>query len=258
MKIIVLLKQVPDTWEDRKLNLQTGLLDRQGSEPVLEEITEKALEVALQYKDRDTLTEIVVLSMGPASVTTALRRGLSMGADRAIHVLDDSLVGADMARTATTLAAAIRRENPDLVIAGNESTDGRGGIVPAMIAEHLGQASLSQLHSVEITNLTISGERASENGSLMVHAPLPAVISVTERAAQARFPGFKGVLGAKKKPLEILTLGDLGLAPGFEGLGRSTIVSTLERPARSAGRKIVDDGTAATELADFLADARLI
>ena len=258
MKIIVLLKQVPDTWEDRKLNLQSGLLDRVSSEPVLEEITEKALEVALAHKDRNKLTEIVVLSMGPESVTTALRRGLSMGADRAIHVRDDSLVGADMARTAITLAAVIRREDPDLVIAGNESTDGRGGVVPAMIAEHLGQANLSQLHSVEITNVAISGKRASENGSLMVHAELPAVISVTERAAEARFPGFAGVLGAKKKPLEILTLDDLGLEPHFAGLGRSSIVSTLERPARSAGRKVIDDGNAANELADFLADARLI
>lgn len=258
MKIVVLLKQVPDTYEDRKLSLQTGLLDRQSSEPILEEITEKALEVALQYKDHDKNTEIVVISMGPASVVTALRRGLAMGADRAMHVLDDSLVGADLAWTAKTLAAAIARENPDLVIAGNESTDGRGGVVPSMIAEHLGLPSLSQLHSVDLTDAGINAERASENGSLLVQCALPAVISVTERAAEARFPSFKGVIGAKKKPLDVVTVAQLDLEPQFAGLGRSSIVSTVERPARTAGRKITDDGTAATELAAFLADARLI
>lgn len=260
MKIVVLLKQVPDTYEDRKLNLQTGLLDRQTGEQILEEITEKALEVALQYKDKNKHTEIIVLSMGPVAVVSALRRGLSMGADRGIHILDDALSGADMSWTARTLAAAIARENPGLVVAGNESTDGRGGIIPAMIAEHLGRPSLSQLHSVAITDTTISGERASESASMMVHAALPAVISVTERAAEARFPSFKGVLGAKKKPIEVLRLADLGLAPEteFSGVGRSSIVSTAERPARDAGRKITDDGTAAAALADFLVDARLI
>ena len=260
MKIVVLLKQVPDTYEDRKLNLQTGLLDRQTGEQILEEITEKALEVALQYKDKNKHTEIIVLSMGPVAVVSALRRGLSMGADRGIHILDDALSGADMSWTARTLAAAIARENPGLVVAGNESTDGRGGIIPAMIAEHLGRPSLSQLHSVAITDTTISGERASESASMMVHAALPAVISVTERAAEARFPSFKGVLGAKKKPIEVLRLADLGLAPEteFSGVGRSSIVSTAERPARDAGLKITDDGTAAAALADFLVDARLI
>jgi electron transfer flavoprotein beta subunit len=258
MKIVVLLKQVPDTYEDRKLDLHTGLLDRKASEPTLEEITEKALEIALQHKDQNKQTEIVVLSMGPATVTSALRRGLSMGADRAIHILDDSLAGADMAWTARTLAAAIARENPDLVIAGNESTDGRGGVVPSMIAEHLSVPSLSQLHSVDLSEARISGERASESGSLMVHAALPAVITVTERAAEARFPSFKGVLGAKKKPLEVLTLADLSIDAGFAGLGHSTVISTVERPARGVGRKITDDGTAAAELADFLVGARLI
>lgn len=256
MKIVVLLKQVPDTYEDRKLDLQTGLLDRHTNEQILEEITEKALEVALRHKDQNKQTEIVVLSMGPASVTAALRRGLSMGADRAIHILDDSLVGADMAQTARTLAAVIARESPQLVIAGNESTDGRGGVVPSMIAEHLAMPSLSQLHSVELTDAAISGERGSEGGSLLVHAALPAVISVNERAADARFPSFKGVLGAKKKPLEVVTVAILGMASG--PAARSSIVSTTERPVRQAGRKVTDDGTAADELAAYLADAQLI
>ena len=260
MKIVVLLKQVPDTYEDRKLNMQTGLLDREVSEPILEEITERALEIALQYKDKNKQTEIVVLSMGPASVTSALHRGLSMGADRAVHILDDALRGSDLSWTATALAAAVSRENPDLVVAGNESTDGRGGVIPAMIAEYLGLPNLSYLHSVELTDSSVSGERGSESGSLMVCTSLPAVISITERAAEARFPNFKGVLGAKKKPLVVLSLADLAIDPAttLVGVGHSVIVSTVERPARQAGRKLIDDGNAAAELADFLAAGRLI
>ncbi|MCU1477797.1 MAG: electron transfer flavoprotein beta-subunit [Subtercola sp.] len=260
MKIVVLLKQVPDTYEDRKLDLETGLLDRKASEPILEEITERALEVALQHKDSNKQTEIVLITMGPASVTSALRRGLSMGADRAVHVLDDALGGSDVSWTATALAAAIARESPDLVIAGNESTDGRGGVVPAMIAEHLRLPNLSNLHSVTLTESSVGGERGSESGSLTVHTSLPAVISVTERAAEARFPNFKGVLGAKKKPLAVLSLADLGISPSntFAGAGRSVVISTIARPARQAGRKVTDDGNAAVLLADFLAEGRLI
>lgn len=255
MKIVVLVKQVPDTEDPRTLDLQTGLLNRAEAEPVVDEINERALEVALQVKDGAKDTEIVVLTMGPDGATSALRKALSMGADSAVHVLDDALAGSDAARTAAVLAAAVKSTGFDLLIAGNESTDGRGGVVPAMIAEHLGLPHLTSLNSTEISDGSVSGVRAGDSGTLNVHASLPAVITVTERSAEARFPNFKGILGAKKKPLTVITLGELGIT---EPAARSTVLSTAERPAREAGKKIVDEGNAGVELAEFLIAERLV
>ena len=260
MKIIVLVKQVPDTYEERKLDSTTGILDRGASDPIIDESGERALEVALRYKDSHKETDVVLLSMGPTSVTAALRKGLSLGADSAVHVLDDALAGADLSRTSAALAAALARSGYDLIIAGNESTDGRGGMIPAMVAEHLRLPHLTFLDSVEISDDRVSGVRGTENGSLSVHASLPAVISITERSPEVRFPNFKGILSAKKKPLAVVSLNDLGIVPDtlFASLGYSVIVSTTERPARTAGTKIVDEGNAGVELADFLAAGHLI
>ncbi|MGM7775839.1 electron transfer flavoprotein subunit beta/FixA family protein [Arthrobacter sp. KNU-44] len=256
MKIVVLVKQVPDTEEERRLNLETGRLDRAAGESVADEINERALEVALRYKDGDKKgTEVIALTMGPEGARDALRKALSMGADSAVHVLDDALDGADIARTAAVLAAAIKHTGFDLLVAGNESTDGRGGVVPAMVAEHLGLPLLPSLKSVDISEASVSGEVALENGSLAVSASLPAVLSVTERAAEARFPNFKGIMTAKRKPVATLSLADLGLEPVAPA---AVVLSTSERPARTAGKKIYDDGNAGNELADFLAAGRLI
>lgn len=259
MKIVVLVKQVPDTYEERKLDPATGILDRAASEPIIDEISERAMEVALRYKNADKQTEITLLSMGPATVTAALRKGLSLGADAAVHVQDDALAGADLARTATVLAEALAQGEYDLIIAGNESTDGRGGAIPAMLAEHLRMPHLTFLESVEIAEGRVDGVRGMESGSVNVHASLPAIISVTERTPEVRFPNFRGILAAKKKPLTVLSLADLGLDPRIlaEG-GRSTILDTSERPARTAGKKVVDEGTAGTDLAEFLAAGHLI
>jgi electron transfer flavoprotein beta subunit len=255
MKIIVLVKQVPDTAEERRLNPATGRADRDASERVADEINERALEVALRWKDADKKTNVVVLTMGPADATQALRKALSMGADSAVHVVDDGLEGADIVRTAVVLAAAAKHVGFDLLVAGNESTDGRGGVVPAMIAEHLGLPLLPSLDSVAIDGASVTGEVGIESGTLTVRASQPAVISVTERVAEARFPNFKGIMTAKRKPLATMTLNDLGL----EAAGPATVVlSTSERPARAAGKKIYDDGNAGSELAEFLAAGRLI
>ncbi|MFF1880662.1 electron transfer flavoprotein subunit beta/FixA family protein [Pseudarthrobacter sp. NPDC058196] len=256
MKIIVLVKQVPDTEEERRLDPATGRLDRDASESVADEINERALEVALRYKDGNKGSEVVVLTVGPASAAQALRKALSMGADSAVHVVDDRLEGADIAMTAAVLAAAVQRTGFDLVVAGNESTDGRGGVVPAMVAEHLGLPLLSSLNTVTLTAGTVAGEVSVEAGSLAVSATLPAIVSVTERAAEARFPNFKGIMTAKRKPLVTLSLADLGLDPVAGGA--STVLTLSERPARTAGKKIVDDGTAAHELAEFLVAGRLV
>lgn len=259
MKIVVLAKQVPDTWSDRKLNLETGMLDREVSEQVPDEINERALEVALRFKDSNPDTEIVVLSMGLEDATKTLRKLLSMGADSATLVTDAALAGSDMLQTSRVLAAAVQRIAPDLVIAGNEATDGRGGMVPAMVSEILGWPVLPGLDEAIITADGISGIAQVDGGSLTLSSGLPAAASVTEKAAEARFPNFKGIMQAKKKPLETWSLADLGIEAGPDAaLVRSTMVSASERPARASGPKIVDDGTAASQLADFLAGQRLI
>ena len=258
MKIIVLVKQVPDTEEERRLDPETGLLDRDAGDSVADEINERALEVALRHKDANKGTEVVVLTMGPASSTQALRKALSMGADSAVHVLDDGLEGADMTTTAAVLSAAVQRTGCDLVIAGNESTDGRGGVIPAMVAEHLGLPLLPSLNAVELTEATVTGEVIVESGSLSLSADLPAIVSVTEWAAEARFPNFKGIISAKRKPLATLSLADLGLDAAGGARNTTAVLSTSQRPARTAGTKIVDDGTAAGDLAAFLADRNLI
>lgn len=258
MKIIVLVKQVPDTWGDRKLNPSTGVLDRGASDLVIDEIDERALEVALQYQDSNS-AEVVALAMGPSASNDVLRKALAMGADTAIHVLDDALEGADVVRTAAAIAGAITKAGFDLVIAGNESTDGRSGVIPGMVAEHLGVPHLSYLNSIEISADSVAGERATENGTQSVHAPLPAVISVTDHSADPRFPNFRGITRARKKPLDVWSLADIGIDPAaLAEAARSVVLTTTQRPPRTAGKKIVDEGDAAEQLAEFLAAERLI
>ncbi|MCC9196782.1 electron transfer flavoprotein subunit beta/FixA family protein [Arthrobacter sp. zg-Y820] len=257
MKIVVLMKEVPDTWGDRTLDLETGLLNRAGSDLVLDEITERALEVALTHRDSNPGTEVVLLAVGPATVPNSLRKGLAMGADRAVHVHDDALLGADLTLTAETLAAAIRHIGFDLVVAGNLSTDGGGGVLPSMLAELLGVAGISSLSTVEITDSTVAGRRNIESGAFEVSAALPAVISITEALPDARFSNFKGIMAAKKKPFETLSLADLGITVD-ENAGRSIIIAVAQRPARTAGIRIEDDGDAGQQIADFLIQNQLI
>lgn len=245
MKIVVLVKEVPDTYGERRLDLDTGLLDRSGDQ-VIDEINERALEVALLVKDQDKSTEVVVVSVGPDQVKDALRKKLlAMGADRAIHVVDDELAAADALKTARALTDAVRGESADLIVAGNESTDGRGGVVPAMVAEFLGLPLLGSLSEVRLTGAAVEGTRVDEEVEHLLSAPLPAVVTVTEKSAEARFPNFMGVMGAKKKPLEQQSAGELG------SVG-TVILSVAERPARAAGTIIEDEGDGGTKIAEYL------
>ena len=258
MKIFVLVKEVPDTYGDRKLNLETGLAERGAGDLVLDEITERALEVALSHADKKEGTEVVALAMAPAGSTASVRRALAIGAGSAVHIADEQLAGADLGLTAETLAAAIRRGEPDLVITGNLSTDGSGGVMAAMLAEHLGWPQATALTSVEITPDGISGTRGADAGSQPVSAPLPAVISITEALPDARFPNFKGIMAAKKKPLEVLTLDDLGVSADPAAAPRTIMTTVAEKPPRAAGVKIVDDGDAAEKLVEYLVQNRLV
>lgn len=257
MKIVVLVKEVPDTYGDRKLSLETGLADRAASEAVLDEIGERALEVALSYADKNAGTEVVVMSMAPESAQTTVRKGLAMGAASAVQIVDERLAGADTVLTAQVLAAALERTGFDLVIAGNTSTDGSGGVVAAMVAEFAGVPAATNLNAVTISESEVSGERASDGATVQVQATLPAVISITERLPDARFPNFKGIMAAKKKPFETLSLDDLGVDADDAAWARSIVLAISEKPPREAGVKIVDEGDAGTRLAEFLIQNRL-
>ncbi|MHA3684420.1 electron transfer flavoprotein subunit beta/FixA family protein [Leucobacter sp. HY1910] len=258
MKLIVLVKEVPDTFGDRKLDLETGLADRAASEKVLDEISERALEVALRYADEHPGTEITALALAPADATTTVRKALAMGADRAIHVVDDELSGADITLTAETLAAAIRREEFDVVIAGSASTDGASGMLPSALAEYLGVACLSGLSAVEVDEDSVRGTRIVDTGVQQVSAALPAVITITEALPDPRFPNFKGIMAAKKKPLDVVGLGDLQVEALRPDAARSIMLNIAERPPRSAGIKISDEGNAGSQLAQYLIENRLV
>lgn len=255
MKIAVLVKHVPDTYGERQLDPATHRADRTSGDQVIDEISERAVEVALAHKDQDRSTEVVAVTMGPAQATDALRKSLAMGADRAVHVVDDALAGADLMATATVLAAALRPEGPDLVITGNESTDGRGGVLPALLAELLGLPLLSALRSVRLTAAEVSGARVTDAAATEVRAALPAIISITEQLPDARFAGLRGIMAAKRKPMAKVGAAELGLdAPA----SRTVVTSATPLPRRTSGPRVEDDGTAARQLADFLADRHLI
>ncbi len=259
MRIVVLVKEVPDTYGERTLNLETGLAERADAKNVMDEIGERALEVALTYADAHEGTEVHVLSVAPEGATASIRKCLAMGAASATHVVDDGLVGADLGLTAEVLAAALRKTGFDLVLAGNQSTDGMGGVLPAMVAELLEVPHATNLCEVTITGTEVSGVRVSDDATVRVSAPLPAVVSITEALPDARFPGFKGIMAAKKKPLDVLSLTDLGIDAEDMGPARSIMLAVEARPPRSAGVKITDDdGDAGARLAAYLAENHLI
>lgn len=252
MKIAVLIKEVPDTWGERRLDLETGLADRAASSPVLDEIDERAVEAALAHADAHPGTEVTVVSMAPASATATIRKALAMGATSAVHIVDDALRGADLLLTAEVLAAAVRRADFDLVIAGNLSTDGGGGVIAAMVAELLGVPQLTGLAALELSDRAVTGERVSDAGTMRVSADLPAVVSITEALPEGRFTTFKGIMAAKKKPYETVDAAALGVEPDDPATARYIMLSLAERPPRTAGTKIVDDGDAGERLAAFL------
>lgn len=257
MRIVVLIKEVPDTYGERRLSPVTGLAERGASEAGMDEIGERALEVALSYLDDHADAEVTLVSMGPESATASVRKGLAMNAGSAVLVSDDALSGADLGLTAEVLASAVQRVGADLVIAGDLSTDGAGGLIPAMVAERLGVPQLTGLVSARIEEGAVSGVRATDEGTVQVSAELPAVISITEALPDARFPNFKGIMAAKKKPLEVLSLHDLGVEADAADAPRSIMTAVSERPPRGAGTKIVDEGDGGEKLAEYLIQNRL-
>jgi len=258
MKIVVLLKEVPDTYGDRHIVLATGLVDRAANDRVPDEIGERALEAALTLQAAIPDTTVTIVSMGPAEATDSIRKGLAMGADDAVHVVDPGLVGADLTLTAEVLAAAIRRQSPDLVIAGNLSTDGSGGVMGAMLAEHLGLPHATNLATLEVDGGSVRGTRTADGGASTITADLPAVVSITEAMPDPRFPSFKGIMNAKKKELAVVSIADLGLSIDEASSARSIVIAASQRPPRGAGITITDEGDGGQRLADFLIEQKLV
>ena len=261
--IVVLIKQVPDTWSERKLSDGDFTLDRDAADAVLDEINERAVEEALLIKERegDAAGTVTVLTAGPERATEAIRKALSMGADKAVHLLDPGLHGSDMVQTGWALARALGQvEGVDLVIAGNEATDGTGGAVPAIIAEYLGLPQLTHLRKVSIEGGKVIGERETDDGVFTVEASLPAVISVNEKINEPRFPSFKGIMAAKKKEVATLTLAEIGVGADEVGLDNagSTVVSSTPKPPKTAGEKITDEGEGGKKIAEYLVAQKII
>jgi electron transfer flavoprotein beta subunit len=259
MNIVVLMKQVPDTWAERKLDPSDNTLDRAASDAVINEIDEYAIEEGLLLKEAHG-GEVTVLTMGPERATESLRKALSMGVDKGVQITDDALHGSCAITTAKVLAKALGTLEYDLVIAGSEATDSRLSVVPALVAEATGLPQLSGARKVTVDGSTVTIERTTDVGYDRVQASLPAVLSVVEKINEPRYPSFKGIMAAKSKPVTHLSLADLGIAEGDAGLAASTTeVQSFEiAPPRTAGVVVKDDGSGGVQIAEFLASKKLV
>ena len=259
MNIVVLVKQVPDTWSERTLKPGDSTLDRQSADAVINELDEYAIEEGLRLAEAHG-GEVTILTMGPDKASESIRKALSMGADKAVHVLDDGLAGSDALQTSAVLAAVLNRIGFDLVILGAESTDARMGVMAAMLAERLGVPQVSLAAKVEVDGTVLRIHRQQDYGYDKVEASLPAVISVVEKINEPRYPSFKGIMAAKKKPVETLTVADAGIDAGQVGLATAAteVVSFENRPPRAAGTVVKDEGDGGTKAAEFLAAQKFV
>jgi electron transfer flavoprotein beta subunit len=267
MKIAVCVKYVPDATGDRHFEADKTV-DRVGVDGLLSELDEYAVEQALQIKekaDNPDDVEVVALCVGPEAAVDAVRKALQMGADSGVHVVDDAIAGSDAIATSLVLAKAVEKSHDgapyDLVMCGMASTDGAMSVVPAMLAERLSLPQLTLASVVEIQGDQVRIKRDGDVATEVVGGAMPLVLSVTDQSGEARYPSFKGIMAAKKKPLETLSLSDLGVDAGDVGLSVAwtQVEDTTARPPREAGEIVKDEeGSGAKALADFLAAKKFI
>ncbi len=259
MKIVVCAKYVPDATGDRKFNAD-NTVDRVGVDGVLSELDEYAVEEALQIRDA-TDGEVVVVTVGPEVARAAVLKSLQMGADSGVHVLDEAIHGSDSAATSLILARAVERQRPDLVLCGMASTDGGMSVVPAMLAERLGLPQVTFASEVVVEDTTVRIRRDGDAATEVIEATTPLILSVTDQCNEPRYPSFKGIMAAKKKPVETLTLGDLGIAADQVGLDAAwtRVDGFTERLPKSAGTVVTDDnGSGADQLVSFLVSQKFV
>ena len=260
MKIAVCAKYVPDAAAHARIDPQTKRLDRSG-EGELNPFDANAVEEALRLKDTGGEdVEVVIVSVGPERALEAMRKALAMGADRVVLVSDEAAAGSDLVATSRILAAALERENADLVLFGQQASDSDGAVLWAAVAERLRRPLISQVAELTRENEKVRGKRQTEYGYDLIEAPLPAVVAVSDAINEPRYPSLKGIMGAKKKPQETLSLADVGLDSGAVGeAGSRTDVYDLgDPPARGDTVKIEDDGSAADKILQFLQEKKAL
>src|SRR4051794_37518365 len=259
MNIVVLVKQVPDSGAERALRSDDSTVDRASANNVINEMDEYAIEEALKLREAHG-GEVTILTMGPDRASESIRKALSMGPDKAVHVLDDALHGSCALATSMVLAAAITRLDPDLVLAGAEATDSGGQVIPHMLAERLGFAALTGARKLTVDGSSLTIERQTEEGYEVVTGSTPAIVSVWDTINEPRYPSFKGIMEAKKKPVSTLSLADLNLFPEEVGLAgaSTTVVGFAKRPPRSGGTRVTDSGDGGTRLVEFLTSEKFV
>jgi len=258
MKIAVCVKQVPDATVHKKIDPQTKRLDRSG-EAALNATDLNAVEEAIRVKEAQG-GEVVLVSLGPAKAADALRKALAMGADRAVLVSDGAAAGSDLVATSRVLAKALERQEPDLVLFGQASSDGDGAVLWAAVADRLRRPLISQVAELTVASDRVTGKRQTEHGYDTISAPLPAVVAVSDAINEPRYPSLKGIMGAKSKPQETLSAGDLGVDAGSLGEPGSgtTVLALGPPPSRGDSMRIEDDGSAAQTILDYVTERRLL
>ena len=265
MNIVVCVKHVPDATADRRFE-SDNTVDRDGVDGLLSELDEYAVEQALQLKEKnDGDVTVTALCVGPDGAADAVRKALQMGADQGVHVSDEAIAGSDAVATSLVIAKALQKvgeDRPvDLVICGMSSTDGSMSVVPAMLAERLDLPQVTLASVIETQGDQVRVKRDNEASTEVIGATMPLVLSVTDQTGEARYPSFKGIMAAKKKPVETYTLSDLGVDSGEVGLSVAwtEVTDTAERPPRTQGEIVTDeDGSGASALAEFLASKKFI
>jgi electron transfer flavoprotein beta subunit len=259
VRIVVLVKYVPEPTAVWRF-AEDLTLDRNRIEGRLSDLDEYAVEQAVRLVEVGAGTEISYLTMGPARAVDGLRKALAMGGDRAVHVLDDAIHGSDAVATSLILAAALRRMGFDLVICGMASTDAEMSVVSVMVADRLGVPAVVNAVTLRVNGSSVTVDRDAEDATEEVTAPLPALVSVTDRSGDARYPSFKGIIASKKKAVTTWSLADLGIAPDRVGAAAAaTVVRAVRpRPPRETGTVITAEGDAAVRLADFLVANNLL
>ena len=258
MKIAVCVKQVPES-QAKRLDPATKRLDRSG-EGALNAFDANAIEEALRVKDTSGDGEVVLVSLGPDQALDSLRKGLAMGADRAVLVSDPAAAGSDLVATSLALAKALEREEADLILFGQQSSDSDGAVLWAAVADRLRMPLVSQAAELTVAEGKARVKRQTEFGYDVIEASLPAVVAVSDAINEPRYPSLKGIMGAKKKPQESLSASDLGVdaAQLGEAGSKTEVLALGDPPARGDTVKVEDDGSGAQKIVDFLAEKRLL
>ncbi|MBM6405440.1 electron transfer flavoprotein subunit beta/FixA family protein [Phycicoccus sp. CSK15P-2] len=263
MNIVVCVKHVPDAQSERTFQESDNTVDREAVDGLLSELDEYAVEEALKIVEAQGEGEVTVVTVGPAAAADAIKKALQMGADKGVHVQDDAIAGSDAAATSLVLAEAVKKASdgsPELVLTGMSSTDGVMGVVPAMMAERLGLPQVTYASELTLADGGVTIRRDGDTASETIEASLPALVSVTDQINEPRYPSFKGIMAAKKKPVETWSLEDLGVDASQVGLDAAwtKVVSFAKRPPREQGEIVTDEGDGGARLAEFLSAQKFL